>query len=274
MRFRFSDRHIDEYYTRGATIFRGIVPPALLDDLRRAADQAREIARQKFGPQTQRLQPLSQYEINQKPFEDFGNLPELRDALSRVLSPQHTYATTEMLGVLLEPAELPYCTMWHRDWRDNISGLELAQWDAVVHDINLFNQLNCALYEDSSTWIVSGSHLRRDLPGEVARFPHRPIPGPDLEHKSPAERERLCLEYCQSLPGAEHLWLDAGDFALYRNSLWHIGNYVPYKKRATLHDAVDTPQFKAWRDKVIPEAARRREAGLDFENPNPRQEAA
>ena len=268
MPFQFSDQHIDDYHRLGYTVFRGIVPPKLIDALRRVTDEARVLAREKFGPQSQRLQPVAAFEIDQQPFHDFRDLPELRDAVARVLTPQHVYATEGMLGVLLEPADEPYCTAWHRDWRDNIPGLNLSDWDAVMNDIDLFNQLNCALYADNSTWVVPGSHLRRDLPGEAARFPDRPIAGPDLAGLSYAEREAACLEYCRSLPGAVRLELDAGDFALYRNALWHIGNYVPYRKRATLHDAVDTPAFAAWREKVLPEAVKRREAGLHWENPN------
>jgi ectoine hydroxylase-related dioxygenase (phytanoyl-CoA dioxygenase family) len=274
MSFQFSDQHIDDYQRLGYTVFRGILPPSLIDDLRRVTDEARVIAREKQGPQTQRLQPVSAFDIDQQPFHDFRDLPELRDAVARILTPHHTYGTEAILGVLLEPADEPYCTAWHRDWRDNVPGLKLSDWDAVMHDIDYFNQLNCALYEDNSTWVVPGSHLRRDLPGEAARFPERPIPYPDLEGKSSAGRELACLEYCRSLPGAQRLHLDAGDFALYRNSLWHLGNYVPYRKRATLHDAVDTPAFAAWRDKVLPEATKRREAGLHWENPNAPHAAA
>ena len=61
---------------------------------------------------------------------------------------------------------------------------------------------------------------------------------------------------------------DAGDFCLYRNTLWHIGNYVPYAKRATLHDAVDTDEFAAWRDETMGIVQERRAAGHGMENPN------
>ena len=173
------------------------------------------------------------------------------------------------MGVLLEPSELSYCTHWHRDWRDNISGLDLASWDAVSGDIDLFNQVNCALYADSCTWLVPGSHLRRDLPREVELFPDRPISGPELEGKSAIERERLCLEYCRSMPAAVQVHLEAGDYALYRNTLWHIGNYVPYRKRATLHDFIDTPEYSRWRQREAARASERRDAGTGMENPNP-----
>ena len=72
----------------------------------------------------------------------------------------------------------------------------------------------------------------------------------------------------RSMPGAVQIHLDAGDFCLYRNTLWHLGNYVPYRIRSTLHDAVDTEEFAAWRTKALDEAAKQKERGLGMENPN------
>ena len=70
------------------------------------------------------------------------------------------------------------------------------------------------------------------------------------------------------MPGARQLHLAAGDFCLYRNSLWHLGNYVPYAQRATLHDAVDTDEFESWRADIRTESQQRVEAGRGMENPN------
>jgi hypothetical protein len=164
MPFQFSDQHIEEYHTQGYTVFRSILPPSLIADLRRETDRARQIAREKHGPQAQRLQPVFAYDLAPAPFEAFGELPPLRDAIARLLSPRHTFGTRSLLGVLIEPAERPWCTKWHRDWRDNAPGLDIAAWQAVFHDPSYFNQVNCALYQDSSTWVVPGSHLRDDLP--------------------------------------------------------------------------------------------------------------
>jgi ectoine hydroxylase-related dioxygenase (phytanoyl-CoA dioxygenase family) len=270
MSFRFSDAHIQEYHTRGYTVFREIVPAPLVGDLRRATDQAREAARRKTGTQAQRLQPVAKFEIEQKPFRDYAGLPALREAITKLLSARHTHPNDDWLGVLLEPAETPYCTIWHRDWRDNVQTMPIAAWEAVFRDINYFNQVNCALYEDSSTWVVPGSHLRQDLQCEVERFPDRPIRGPELDGRTSEERERLCRQYCESMPGAVQLHLDAGDLALYRNTLWHIGSYVPYRKRATLHDLVDTPEYLAWRERIGPEMEKRKAEGRLNENPNRR----
>ena len=268
MAFAFSDHHIDEYRTQGYTVFRQILPPSLVADLRRVCDEARDLARQQRGPQAQRLQPIADFPLDQQPFADYVALPALNDALHRLLSPAFRVGGPQVMGVLFEPAEWPWCTHWHRDWRDNMPGLELTSWDEHFADDRYFNQVNCALYADSCTWVVPGSHLRRDLPCERTRFPERPIAAPDLEGQSATEREWTCLGYTKSMPGARQLFLDAGDFCLYRNTLWHIGNYVPYAKRATLHDAVDTDEFVAWRDETLRLVQARRAAGHGMENPN------
>ena len=250
MSFSFSEVHIQEYYTQGYTVFGQILPIGLVQDLRRIADQARDLARRERGPQAQRLQPLQAYDLDQQPLRDYAELPVLLDALHRVLTPAHAPGGPEFMGILFEPAEAAYCTPWHRDWRDNMAGIDIARWERDAGNLDLFNQVNCALYADSCTWVVPGSHLRPDLPGEAALFPDRPIPGPDLEGQSPVGRERRCLAYARQMPGAVQLHLQAGDFALYRNSLWHLGNYTPQARRATLHDSVDTPAFVAWRQEI------------------------
>ena len=53
MAFEFSDRHIETYQTRGYTVFEQILPATLIADLRRVTDQAREMARDEGGAQTQ-----------------------------------------------------------------------------------------------------------------------------------------------------------------------------------------------------------------------------
>jgi hypothetical protein len=56
---------------------------------------------------------------------------------------------------------------------------------------------------------------------------------------TPEERELACREYARSMPGAVEVVLGAGDVAFYRAGGWHLGNYVPYARRATLHDGRD-----------------------------------
>jgi hypothetical protein len=74
---------------------------------------------------------------------------------------------------------------------------------------------------------------------------------------SNTQRERDCLAYVTGMPGAFQLCLNAGDFALYRSSAWHIGNYVPYRKRATIHDFCGTPE---WSDHIRTRVVKKDEA--------------
>ena len=62
MEFHYSEQHRAEYIKDGFTILRSLIPPSLLTDLRRETDTARDIARQRSGPQAQRLQPVYAYE--------------------------------------------------------------------------------------------------------------------------------------------------------------------------------------------------------------------
>lgn len=268
MGFQLTDQHINDFQLQGYTVFRKILPTSLIRDLRRVSHSAREIARDRLGPQAQRLQPVGNFDIDQQPFIDYAELPDLVKAIAELLSPSHQHGNRNHLGILIEPAEEPYCTPWHRDWRDNLRGLKLERWNQRLQDVNLFNQINCALYNDSCTWFVPGSHSRHDLVCEIERFPDRPISGPNLKNKNTEEREQICLEYCRSMPGFLQLHLEAGDFALYRSSVWHIGNYVPYSIRATLHDSAMTPEFEAWSQQVQQEASVRREACVVMDNPN------
>ena len=55
MAFQLSDRHIEEFYMSGYTVFGKILPPSLISDLRQVSDAARGIARERGGTQVQRL---------------------------------------------------------------------------------------------------------------------------------------------------------------------------------------------------------------------------
>ena len=148
--------------------------------------------------------------------------------------------------ILFEPAEMPWCTFWHRDWRDNMRHLDgmVEAWTPVSRDPRLFVQMNWPLYEDASTWIVPGSHARDDLPGEYAV--HQAHAALSRVDGDAAERELACLAYMRSMPNARQVLLGPGDLLIYRNATWHAGNYVPYRQRATLHDGVFTEAFYEW----------------------------
>ncbi|MES4793363.1 MAG: hypothetical protein C4321_10660, partial [Chloroflexota bacterium] len=179
MAFQYTDRHREEYERDGLTVLRGVIPPALVEDLRRESETARELARRRHGPQVQRLQPVYAYEeLNSRPFRDFLELPGMRAAVENILGPTH--APSDIMGILLEPAEEAWCTGWHRDWGYNVSGLDLDEFFRVIRNLRMFNQLNGALYDDHSLWVVPGSHNRDDTAEERAAFPRVPPPGPAL----------------------------------------------------------------------------------------------
>jgi hypothetical protein len=251
MAFRYTDQHREEYFRDGFTVLCGAIPAALLADLRRETDKAREIARKQHGPQAQRLQPVYAYEeLNHRLFRDFLELPEMRRTVENILGKEHR--PSDIMGVLLEPAEKPWCTHWHRDWGYNVPGIDVeAFFNNARAKPHMYNQLNAALYDDHSLWAVPGSHHREDTPEERAAFPRIPPPGPTLtEEMTDEEREFACMEYVRRMPGAIPVLLAAGDVAFYRNSTWHIGTYVPYVKRATLHDGFFCPDDLAWQADV------------------------
>lgn len=250
MTFRYSEQNREEYITDGFTVLRDIIPASLLTDLRHETDKAREIARANHGPQAQRLQPVYNYEeLNAQPFRDFLGLEGMRATVEGILGSEHKQ--TDIMGVLLEPAEKAWCTYWHRDWGYNAPHVKLDVFFEAMRNMSLFNQLNAALYDDHSLWVVPGSHHREDTAEERAVFPKVPPPGPKLTSEmSPAERELACLRYARSMPGAVPVALFAGDVAFYRACQWHIGTYIPYTKRATLHDGFYGPEDYAWREQV------------------------
>jgi len=239
MSFKVSDRHLEEFFSLGYTVFRGLLPPSLITDLRRECERGRELVQARHHGQVQRFQPVSAFDIDHRPFQDYAQLPELRMAIDKVLSPRHSWGNLDWLGVLIEPQEASWCTQWHRDARELVSDQE---WSERLRDFSLGGQVNCPLYDDPSTWFVPGSHLRGDTDGERA-MSAVPNPPPQGANEAPdTARERACMDYCRAMPNAVCLNLAAGDYALYRPFGWHLGNYTPYRKRAALHDGVNEPE--------------------------------
>jgi hypothetical protein len=261
MPFQFCDSMCTHYWQQGYVVFRRILPATLLRDLRPEADKIRALAHELHGPRAQRLQPLVKYageRFDIRPFRDYAELPALRDAIQRLLGPAapgcvYSHHSKEMnyLGLLVEPTDRPRLHGWHRDGvRDPAETRrktpdEIAAIAARRLRPTCDNQVNCAIYADACLWYVPGSHLRvHDLPGEAPAFSPGEKPPPDDSHLSDAEVERAGLEACYGFPGAVQLYLDAGDFAVYRSSAWHTGMYSPTQPRATIHDVVtyETPR--------------------------------
>jgi hypothetical protein len=272
--FELTSQHVHDYHSLGYCIMRRLIPASLLGDLRREADKGRAIARRLSGESAQRLQPVKRHagELDMKPFEAYAHLPELERALVELVGPGACQGKSDLdrlmgTGVFYEPASRPWCTVWHRDWRDNYAAMDLEAFDRLKLNTRYFNQINCALYEDSCTWVVPGSHLRRDTRAEIARFPDRPLVGADVLGKSDVEAEQAVMDYAASMPGAVEARLGAGDLMLYRNSMWHIGVYLPYKRRTTIHDFVFTAEFGAFVQD--PPSRRKADGTLDTSLLNP-----
>lgn len=250
MRFRFSEVNRHEYFTEGFTILRGLIPAALLTDLRTQTDRARDIARERQGAQTQRLQPVYAYEeLDHRPFREFLNLPEMRATVEGILGTDHQ--ESDIMGVLLEPTHQAWATNWHRDWVHHNPKVDPLIFSQVMRNPLMFNQLNAALYDDHSLWVIPRSHDRDDTAEERAAFGSIPVPPPALDDTmSGAERELVCSRYARQMPGAQQVSLMAGDCAFYRACQWHLGTYIPYTKRATLHDGFYGPDDLAWQQSI------------------------
>jgi ectoine hydroxylase-related dioxygenase (phytanoyl-CoA dioxygenase family) len=247
MPFPMNQCHLDEYQRNGFTILRGIVPGSLIKDLRAAAVDFRESAAadSRLGETAKwQLQPIGKHISNLRAFQDYAELAPLAEALARILTPQHTHANIQSTaGLFFEPPHEPASTGWHRDWTGEFPGIPLDEWQAMRADVRYFAQGNCPLYEDCATWLIAGSHLQLNDPDvlEAVRFKV------DWKSLEPVERERMFIEHARSLPGAVQAVLEPGDYLLYRNTTWHTGIYMPYRRRATIFDFVEHPDYARWR---------------------------
>lgn len=250
MPFEFRDEMIHDYRKEGYVIFRGILPPSLIRDLRQASARVPDLARKERGPNAQRLQPITNHLTGEelKPFRDYLTLPVLVDAIHQLLSPRHEMMNggPAHVGLLIEPTEAPGSTPWHRDIRETSNVPDVEEFRRINPDPLWFNQINCPLYEDNCTWYVPGSYPRGfDLPGETTAA----AATAGLDKKEYCERDRVHLEYCKNMPGAIRASMDAGDFMIYHPNGWHLGNYLPERKRVTIHNFAPTPELLEWYDR-------------------------
>jgi hypothetical protein len=247
MSYVVSQEDVDGFYRDGFVILRKVIPASLVSDLRRECDKAVAVERGKGQVQAQRFQPISKYAevLDTRAFEDYAKLPALHDAFKRILGPEVFYGLLDVAGVFIEPSVKPWTVPWHRDITRQSSRFATdEEFAAFALDWDSLNQINCALYDDSFTWYVPGSHLRvTDHPAETAAIT---LP-PGIDDADNAVLERRLLEYVQSVPGAVQVQLHAGDLLLYRAVGWHCGNYVPYRKRATILDVLYSPAYFEWR---------------------------
>lgn len=243
-----TEQDLTRWHHDGYVVFRELIPTALLGDLRKQAAIAKEIIRAEKGGQVQRLQPVSNYadRIDQQVFQDYVDLPELREAFDIVVTPEHHCSDLGVLGIFFEPQDRPWGSGWHRDANEESSGLTREQFQRMLSNPMLSLQVNCPLYDDCSTWYVRGSHHRAlDLPGETAAAASFEAACKDPE-ASFEDCERAWQRHTTGMPGAIQFVLRAGDFALYRPLGWHQGNYHPQRPRATMHHLVASDKYYRW----------------------------
>jgi hypothetical protein len=272
------ERHRRDYATDGLTIIDGAIPGDLLRDLRIEAEKLRAIATRERKVDGGRRPAhgctgYAEQGVDNSVFERFRQLPRLRQVIHHVLGPD--FEVREFITMLFE-GDCPRVQAFHRDPPHGVQpGTEL--WDSLIPRLELFNQFNAALYDDGSFWVVPGSHVRGDTAEEqrvgggwirmqdelLARMgvsswdslddEGRRRLGEELEDAFPVpgragledgEYEAQALAYARSMPGARRVMLGAGDIAFYRQCGWHLGYYLPYHRRATLHGHARSPQVE------------------------------
>jgi hypothetical protein len=269
-------RHRTEYVRDGVTVIEGAIPGGLLADLRREAEKLRAIAAEEGVVDSGRrprhgCRGYADRGVDNRVFDRFRELPRLHQVVEAVLGPE--FAVEERMTMLFEGPRTRV-QAFHRDNPHDVDRLGKEVWHSIITDLRLFNQFNAALYDDGSFWTVPGSHVRpdtadadalneeatqatRDLEGLI------PLGGP--EQLDPEEQKRLfaefdrrypvrqrddmddgeyeaeALAYIRRMPGVRRIILGAGDIAFYRQCGWHLGYYLRYHRRATLHGHARSP---------------------------------
>ena len=109
--------------------------PTLIAELREACEELRDEARRQGGPQAQRLTKIIGTSVDPAPFLKYQEDPDIAAAFKGLIGPQcrhgvHLFWTPEQElyhaghGVMIEPTERPYCTVWHRSALNMTPALE------------------------------------------------------------------------------------------------------------------------------------------------------
>ena len=138
--------------------------------------------------------------------------PQILDVIEALIGLRLRY---HLCTLLVSSEQKPYHINWHRDAAsDGEVPLETLRSRLRSHV-----QLNGALYDDETLYIVPGSH-RREL--------------------TDAERTVIRQTPKAAMPGQLVVKLKAGDIVFYNSSLLHKGFNPTGEKRQTLHYAVLT----------------------------------
>jgi ectoine hydroxylase-related dioxygenase (phytanoyl-CoA dioxygenase family) len=249
---KMTEDSLEHLRETGYAVLRNVVDSGLVKLLQKATEPCAELARQAYGPDAQRLQPLGNYpQLDLSGLESLRRCRKLRQGVNRLLGHGFgfSYGNPKTLGVLLEPAQTTQAMVLHRDWYAFKPGADLVHLQTNFFNPRVLWQFNLALYPDESLGIVPGSHRYLDLAAEVERSG-----GPRFIAVSGSsdkeEAARFVQDYFYGLwadPGLQTVKLQPGDLVIYRATMLHAAQYDTGQKRRTIHDFFDTPQFSEFR---------------------------
>ncbi len=211
----------------GFVLVEGGITDHVLEDLRTAVTPLIE-----NRGDTLRYQTILEPTYFHHAFIDFLNLPNLAEVVTDVLQTDPSFAG---LALLLGANKNTICN-WHRDFGDTHPDVpELTKNHATQ-----FIQYNCAIYDDTSLWVVPGSHARLSHDQELA---YAQYSNKEETFNRQNVDDATMHEVISNMPGAVNVQLNAGDCLLYNPVIWHSAIYKPEWKRATLHGAWKDPQI-------------------------------
>ena len=138
--------------------------------------------------------------------------PQILDVIEALIGERLKY---HLCTLLVSSEQKPYHINWHRDASPDGE----VPLETLLNRLRSHVQLNGALYDDETLYIVPGSH-RREL--------------------TDAERAVLQQTPKAAMPNQLVVELKAGDIVFYNSSLLHKGYNLDGSKRQTLHYAVLT----------------------------------
>jgi ectoine hydroxylase-related dioxygenase (phytanoyl-CoA dioxygenase family) len=156
--------------------------------------------------------------------------PQILDVIEDLIGTRLRY---HLCTLLVSPERKPYHINWHRDSSRN-GEIELER---LMAGLKSHVQLNGALYDDETLYIVPGSHRRVITDAEREMFQNSPKG--DMPNQMPVK-------------------LKAGDIVFYNANLLHKGYNKSGAKRQTLHYALvvappegqppnpDSPTSQGW----------------------------
>ena len=138
--------------------------------------------------------------------------PQILDVIEALIGKRLKY---HLCTLLVSSEQKPYHINWHRDASPDGE----VPLETLLNRLRSHVQLNGALYDDETLYIVPGSH-RREL--------------------TDAERAVLQQTPKAAMPNQLVVELKAGDIVFYNSSLLHKGYNLDGSKRQTLHYAILT----------------------------------